>query len=49
MCGLAGFLGGGNGAGDDEVLRQGSGQALLRRMAGMLYHWLPPLKKGEAN
>jgi len=36
MCGLVGFLGGVAGADGDEALRQGSGQALLRRMSDTL-------------
>ena len=38
MCGLAGFLGGSVGVDGNDILRQGSGQALLRRMADTLYH-----------
>jgi len=38
MCGLVGFLGSVTGLDGDEALRQGSGQALLRRMSDTLIH-----------
>lgn len=38
MCGLTGFLGGVVSESGDEALRQGSGHALLRRMADTHEH-----------